>query len=380
MRMLKNHKTKGFTLLELLLIVSLITILITAIYIYYDKKRTDANVTLQLVYLENIQKGLDEVFRTSTDFSILNSTQAITWKIIPDPLIKNPNTIINLFGGSIDLGPSPAPISTFNGYYIKLNNLNQKECSKLALNDYASKIPQVLINGTNVKTIGQTFSSIDIPTVTANCASSSNNTIEFRGYPYNTNIVVTPSTAPVIPKQTDSIPAIGNNVSGTPTCTGGSSWNNSFCGCPAGNIWSGNSCIALNSTPSSCQPGWAWNGNACANLPATDPSVLHYASPPTGYNPTLSGSIVSKTAAYGGGRYLPTTPVPPIQVINPQPTQQNCTSLGGVWDGRICNICPNAATAVVKNSAGVTVALSPAPHIAKSAIDGYRCVTPVAGW
>lgn len=379
---MKIKKTKGFSLVELLIIVGLISIIILGVYTAYKKKNTSANITLQLQYLTSMTEKINSAFFASSDFLLLNNTYAISLNAVPEPLKVNAITIRNLFTGNINLFPAPTPILGNNSYTVQLTNLNTEICSKLVLSDFGTKIPAVSINGNPVKTNGTDFTPANIVAVTSACASTTNNTVEFSTFPFISTTLSAISTLPSIPKASNTIPTVGNVVtSSLGICTGGSVANGSYCACPAGQIWTGKTCTTVNIGPQSCQFGTGWDGTTCAPLPATKPTMMRYGTPPIGVDPTtlaptIAGAVSSPVAAFAGTRYVQSLPVPSVQELNPQPTQANCAASGGNWDGRVCNYCPKAITTIVKDSNGAIVPLNPAPQNQNSTWDGYRCVTP----
>lgn len=379
---------KGFTLIELILTVGLITTIITGIYITYNKKRMDSNVQLQSQYLERIEKNLNSIFINTNNYATLNNTLVNSLRFIPSELEVSPGVFKNLLGGDMNFMHVPPAILGINGYTIQLGRLTTEACVKIATSNFGYKAPLVRVNNVAVKTANTSFTPTNITAISAACATSNNNIVDFSSFSTNATNLAIPSATPVIPKQTSTIPTVGDIVtSGTPACTGGAVWNSSFCACPAGRIWTGSACMVLDSNAASCRPGWGWNGTACAALPATEATFLRYGTPPPGVNPTtvtptIAGSVTAPAGATAGNRYVPSMPIPPIQVNTTtiHPTAANCTASGGNWDGRVCNYCPDAPMAVVKDSSNNNIPLSPAPKNVRSVWDGFRCVTPTTNW
>jgi prepilin-type N-terminal cleavage/methylation domain-containing protein len=386
MKIVKNKKNKGYTLIEVLIVMGLILLVTVGIYQYYAKKMSIENTQLQVTYLEKMHRSLNDLYLTSDvtmpgSFLTLNNTNAITWGVVPMELQLSPTTIKNTFGGNINIFPSPAPILGQFGFAINLDRLTTKDCTNLALSDYAKKIPQVLINGVDAKTPGSIFTPANIATVTGACAVGNNNAVEFRSYPIAGIGQLPLGLPPPLTPSIYSVPTLGDVVTSAPgapaSCTGGSAWNGGFCGCPAGNIWTGNACQVVDSSPQSCQYGKGWNGVACVVL------ANQVAPIPPAPNPIQAPSPAI-TPIYTGGRYVPvspTTPIPPVQLTA---AATACTGAGGNWDGRVCNSCPDAAnaTATFQKSDGTPGTQTPIganAHAVKLTWNGYRCVAP-AGW
>lgn len=386
---LRRKQQQGFTLIELILIVGLISLITAGIYISYNKKSMEANIKSQSQSLEIIESGLNSVYVNTNNYATLNNTLVESLGVVPSELRISAGVFKNLLGGGMNFIYVPQATLGFNGYTIQLNQLNSETCGKIATSEFANKAPLVRVNNTPVKSVNSSITAANVTTITAACAAGgNNNVVDFSSFPSNATNLAIPSSLPVIPKQSNSIAPVGNIVtSGPAACTGGSTWNinNSFCACPAGQIWTGSACVTVDTNAASCKPGFGWNGTACAALPATAPTFVRYGTPPAGVNPTtivptIVGSVTAPNAATAGNRYLPSLPVPSVDVKTAHPTASNCVANGGNWDGRICNFCPDIIGTVVKDSANNIVPLTPAPKNIKSTWDGFRCVTPTSGW
>ena len=375
MKISKSQQQNGFTLIEILLLISIILIILISAYSYYGHRQLNENVNLQITYLERIQTSLDSAYITSNNFSNLSTANAIAWGIIPAKLKVDAGNANHVFGGAMTFAASPTPILGRNGYSISLAQLSPETCTKLVLSEYGSKMPQVLVNGVDVKTPGAVFDETNLANVSGACASSAVNTVEFRGYPIQPFTAVGGTLTPAIPKANPySIPTVGNIVtSGAVVCSGGSSWNGSFCGCPSGAMWNGSACVGIDTTAQTCQYGKGWNGSSCVTLPRAIPAIPVAPVPA----PSVAGPTPAPVPVYLGSRQLPFTPSAPIQEVN---AQASCTGAGGNWDGRVCNYCPVAASAVIRDSSGNVVSLARPAHPAASSWNGFRCVTPAVGW
>lgn len=385
-----NKKTKGYTLIEIILVLSIISLISAGIYIQYVKKFTASKVKEQISYIENISDALQEIYITNNNYSTLSTANGVIWGAVPDKL-KNGTEINNVFGGKIMLNPSPTLIDGNSAYSIILDRIPTNACIGLATSDYGQTIPEVYINNNSVKTSGTHFNANNIISLTLACQNN-NNIVEFRGSIPLLSSATSPSSTPIINKVDPFyIPTVGSAVtSPAPSCTGGATWTGSFCSCSNGQVWVGTVCEAVDSTFRSCQFGksWSMTTKSCEITPATKANTMHYSSSSPTVAPILvPGSAIAPTPVYVAGRYLPsepktieTTPINiNVQVSNAEQGAEICSSLGGNWDGLKCNVCPSPLE-IVKNKDGQTLTIMPIPHSVKSSWNGYRCVTPNSGW
>ena len=324
-KFIKNNK-KGFTLVEIMLIIGLITLAIIAIYTVYNIKRTQTLVKNQSIYLEQLAQGVSGAFSSTTNFTLLTPTNVIATRAVPKNMIESPTVIRNLFGGSV----------TFNGtngtppvFSIILDSIPQQACSLLAITTFANNSRQVNINGSPIKAVGSAISSASVSSA-ANLCENNINVIEFNNFFDQSSAVnIANSSSQRNKEDPFYIPTTGNPViSPSLTCVGGTTWNGSFCGCPVNTEWNGNGCRAYNSIPGACRIGEGWNGTAC---------VAHTISGPGGM--------------YIGNRNVPNLLYTPEQVQKTNPGAV-CFAPGGYYDGINCQTCVNGSW------------------------NGFRCVTP----
>ena len=336
-----NKKNQGYTLVEILLVITLIVLATLAIYSTYNKKRTEALVKNQSIYLEQIDQGLNGIFSTTNNIALLTPANVISARAVPTLLINSPTEIRNLFGGTIQfnatagipaVGATPAVLPT---YGMVLDNIPAEVCALLGNSDFGNASRQLIVNGTQVRATGTVVDSTSIAAVANRCTNPVANTVEFRN-----NIQQISDINYVDPALTRTkenpyyIPTTGLTVlSPSLTCTGGSSWNGSFCGCPANSGWDGsaNGCVVYGSKPGFCAIGMEWNGLTCVNH-----------------------SIAGPGGIYQGGRNIPN-----LSYANEQ-VQQSVPNMGcyaanttpGVYNNTNCETCANGAW------------------------NGFRCVTP----
>lgn len=429
---LKN-KEKGFTLVELVLIVGIIALMTIGIYIKYRSISNNAKIQQQTQDLYALSNKINGAYQSSASLATLNNTTAIAGGLVPTELINSPN-IISRFGTTLTLAPSPVPIAGVSGYSITINNITPKFCGSMGTSKYANEVDEVWISGVSRKTTGTSLTNANMTAIITACNTATN--IEFRNRMYY-------NTAPENylqnrPTQTSKyyIPTLASSVNSASTsCSGGASWTGSFCSCPAGTEWTGSMCASNVTIPTNCGygTGATLGSTNCSTLPTTKAqetvyngttfvtqNITYYsASAPTtraacttagGYWDAITnicggivpgqtaGTKTSLAPTYQGGRYLPqamngqVNAQIPVTTVNGAASQ--CSAAGGNWDGKICNYCPTPTTigsvntAIVNANNNTQIALmSNNPTTNPRVVSGHatsstwnvdRCVTPAA--
>ncbi|ENK4556396.1 TPA: prepilin-type N-terminal cleavage/methylation domain-containing protein [Escherichia coli] len=181
--LIKNKKSKkGFSLLELLLVLGIIAALVVAAFIVYPKVQASQRAQAESNNIATIQAGVKALYTSASSFTGLNNLVAVQAKIFPDNMLRgsgNFATPLHAFKGAVILdvantGPSSAAGSSFTITYY---NVPAAECTKIitaaAGNFYAAGV------GTagNVKAAGEV---LDVAKTATQCQSGGNsNTLIF---------------------------------------------------------------------------------------------------------------------------------------------------------------------------------------------------------
>ena len=291
---MKNNKIKGFTLVEILILIGAITLIVIAIYSNFSRKSSQQTALTQSIYLEQLSSSINNIFASSDNLAVLTPTNAIASGVVPPAMIKDPNTIVNLFGGTIQFSTFA---TTPPSYGVILSEVPRVSCGFLVTTEYSNIADRIIVNTTTLKAPGSVTTSALVGNAAAACDNDFN-TVEFRNIIERSNdlIVVNPTRNKEDPKY---IPSIASNITGpVPSCAGGSSWNGSFCGCPVLTQWNGNNCIPFPSGPP-------------ANV------------------------------VYLGGRYVPNVGYAGGVQQTPAQMGNACTAAGGNFNGTYCDKCEN---------------------------------------
>ncbi len=125
-------KAKGFSLIELLLVIGFIAGALVLAFITYPKVQATsrANTTSQQMTL--ITAGVKNLYATAKNFGSLNLTVMENAKLLPDDMARVGGSTItslsNVWGGDLLL----APTNSNRHFTITLTSVPQAECVKLA--------------------------------------------------------------------------------------------------------------------------------------------------------------------------------------------------------------------------------------------------------
>ncbi|HBJ1160524.1 TPA: prepilin-type N-terminal cleavage/methylation domain-containing protein [Escherichia coli] len=135
--LIKNKKSKkGFSLLELLLVLGIIAALVVAAFIVYPKVQASQRAQAESNNIAAIQAGVKALYTSASSFTGLTNTVAVQAKIFPDNMLSGSGSSakpINAFKGNVvvasaNSGPSAAQGSSFT---ITYSNVPAAECTKI---------------------------------------------------------------------------------------------------------------------------------------------------------------------------------------------------------------------------------------------------------
>ncbi|UQY51077.1 type 4 pilus major pilin [Salmonella enterica] len=102
----KRKSKKGFSLLELLLVLGIIAALVVEAFIVYPKVQASQRAQAESNNIATIQAGVKALYTSASSFTGLTNTVAVQAKIFPDNMLSgtgNAAKPINAFKGNVTL-------------------------------------------------------------------------------------------------------------------------------------------------------------------------------------------------------------------------------------------------------------------------------------
>jgi type II secretory pathway pseudopilin PulG len=183
MKILKINKKnkKGFTLVEILLVVGFIALAGIGIYTVYTKVQMSNAALTEAKNLDTMRAGIKNLFGGNQNYNGLSNLVINQARITPDSMRAIPYSatdanITNSFGGTVTVTPvTLGSGSANNGFRIQYDKVPGAVCAKLVGGAGASwdAIGVGAVNNVKVFGTGQ----INIATLTAQCATDTGNGI-----------------------------------------------------------------------------------------------------------------------------------------------------------------------------------------------------------
>ena len=134
MKNLKKQSKKGFSLIELLLVLGIIAALAIVAFIIYPKVSAANKAQTEASNINTIKAAINSLYASAPDYSGLDTTTALNADVFPSTMVSSDgSSASNTFKGTVtvaasDDAPSGASNSSFT---ITYNGVPTTECVKI---------------------------------------------------------------------------------------------------------------------------------------------------------------------------------------------------------------------------------------------------------
>lgn len=181
----KNAKFgKGFSLLELLLVMGTVAAIIIAAFIIYPKVMSHVRVNNELKNITTIMTSVKELYQGKADYEGFSLKTLINAKMIPQNMLTPGNTVTlkNSWMGYITMGVSGVGVAggrtLWNAVTLLTSSVPNEDCIRLAneiYTTYNTGLSYLLVNSTYLYSAGVKYS---FDSTVAACAKANPSTIQ----------------------------------------------------------------------------------------------------------------------------------------------------------------------------------------------------------
>ncbi|UZF16131.1 type 4 pilus major pilin [Ralstonia pseudosolanacearum] len=167
----KKKAARGFTLIEILLVVGFIALAGIGIYVVYNKVQTGNAANTEARNLDTLRAGVKNLYGASVNYGTVSETVLLQGRVVPDSMRDAAGTaIINSFGGTVKVVPATfGGGAANNAFTIKYPNVPLDVCSKFTTVG-GNGFNLVVVNGTPVKDTSKTTGNVlDVAGTAAAC-------------------------------------------------------------------------------------------------------------------------------------------------------------------------------------------------------------------
>ena len=168
-------KQKGFTLVELLLVLGIMALGAVVAYITVPKVRATSNANAEATVVNTLAAGVKNVYAGSNSFKKLTNKVLIDAKAVPERMLtETASQLVNTFGGDVTVTPTKlGTVAADNSaYQIVSTNVPDAECVKLATG-VGNNFSEVIVNTTKVRQYPKT-DPVDPALASTSCTGDAN--------------------------------------------------------------------------------------------------------------------------------------------------------------------------------------------------------------
>lgn len=171
------QKNKGFTLIEILIVIGIIAVMTIGIFIAYTKVQAGSQANNESRNVSTIVAGIRNLYASQGNYNDgAMLTTVIKGNIIPESMLNtgNPSTataINNSFGGTVTLTPANLGTGTNNAFDVKYDNVPASVCSKF-VTESVGVAQKIQVAGTSVKDSTTGNPNLNVPALTTQCNST----------------------------------------------------------------------------------------------------------------------------------------------------------------------------------------------------------------
>ncbi|PRD76157.1 hypothetical protein C6P74_24005 [Burkholderia multivorans] len=177
----KKKAARGFTLIEILLVVGFIALAGIGIYVVYNKVQTGNAANTEARNLDTLRAGVKNLFGGTVNYANLTETVLLQGRVVPDNMRDAAGAnIVNSFGGTVTVRPTTfGGGAANNAFYILYPNVPLDVCSKFVTvgGNGFNKVEIGGVGGTAVKdTSSATGNVLDVAKTATACNSATGST------------------------------------------------------------------------------------------------------------------------------------------------------------------------------------------------------------
>ncbi len=172
---LRKNNAKGFSLIEILLVVGFVALASVGVYTIYNKVQVTNQANQEARNIDLIRAGVKSLYGSKTNFGTVTNTVVNQGRITPENMrdtdTTNLTNIFNSFGGTVTVAPGTLGSGAANNaFIITYSNVPAAICIKLA-SAGGAQFDQVSIGADIVTGVVKAYgvNDIDVVQITTLC-------------------------------------------------------------------------------------------------------------------------------------------------------------------------------------------------------------------
>lgn len=126
-------KKKAFTLIEILLGLSIIAVITVGVFVLYNKVHNKSMAMEEIATIRQMSNDVKFIFNTGDDYEVLDTDYALENNIFPQRMLSKTEGPLNVFKGNVEIESAKiTPSKKRNsGFRITYKNVPNEQCVQM---------------------------------------------------------------------------------------------------------------------------------------------------------------------------------------------------------------------------------------------------------
>lgn len=174
--MIAKRRKRGFSLLELAMVLALGVLIAVGVMMFYTQANTSRNTQNAIIQVGALQQAVRSLYGGQSTYTGLSNDILISTKAVPQNMVSGTNGLRSAFSGAVTVVPANSGGGTGSGFSIQLDAVPQDACTKMAAQDLGRGVYSVQV-GSTTRTAGSGSPPPFDPGAAATACSGATNTI-----------------------------------------------------------------------------------------------------------------------------------------------------------------------------------------------------------
>lgn len=171
-----KRRRKGFSLLELAMVLALGVLIAVGVMMFYTQANTSRNTQNAIVQVGALQQAVRSLYGGQASYNGLSNAILVSTKALPANMVSGTDVIRSAFSGAITVASADSGGGTDSGFSVQFDGVPQDACTKMAAQDLGRGLYSVTVGGTT-RTAGTGTPPPFDPAAAATACATATNTI-----------------------------------------------------------------------------------------------------------------------------------------------------------------------------------------------------------
>ncbi len=172
--MVAKRRRKGFSLLELAMVLALGVLIAVGVMMFYQQANTSRNTQNAVIQVGAIQQAIRSLYGGQPNYTGLANSILVSTKALPANMVSGTDVIRNAFSAAVTVAPADSGGGADSGFSVTFEGIPQDACTKMAAQDLGRGLYSETVGGTTRTAGSGTPPPFDPASAATACATAVN--------------------------------------------------------------------------------------------------------------------------------------------------------------------------------------------------------------